>query len=170
MQFTSTRVAAALALAFGIALSSTSHAARPEGVPAEPQEITPAATPPGVMNQPITVVVQLNSQSVAEQQAAAGRKLGRAEKDTIKGQLRAQQDAMRPNIRTLGGTVLGSYQSAVNGIKVRISRGQLASLASLPGVVAVRPVQLHYPDNLHGVPLVGGPAVWQSLGIHGEGV
>src|SRR5438067_907073 len=82
-----------------------------------------------------------------------------AEKDTIKGQLRAQQDAMRPNIRTLGGTVLGSYQSAVNGIKVRISRGQLASLASLPGVVAVRPVQLHYPDNLHGVPLVGGPAV-----------
>lgn len=170
MQFKSTRVAASLVLAFGIVATSTSHAARPEGVAADPQEITPAWTPPGVMNQPMTVVLQLNGQSVAEQQGAAGRKLGRAEKDSAKAQLRAQQDALRPSIAALGGTVLASYQSAINGIKVRISRGQMASLASLPGVVAVRPVQLHYPDNIHGVPLVGGPAVWQSLGLHGEGV
>src|SRR6476660_1725630 len=170
MRFTTSRVAAALAAAFSIVATTNVNAARPEGVPTEPQEITPASPPPGVMNQPITVVVQLSGQSVAEQQGAAGRKLGRAEKDSIKGQLRAQQDAVRPNIQALGGTVLASYQSAINGIKVRIARGQVASLASLPGVAAVRPVQLHRPNNLPGVPLVGGPAVWQSLGIHGEGV
>ena len=169
MRFTTTRVAAVLAAAFSIVATTSVNAARPEGVPAE-QEITPSSLPPGVMNQPITVIVHLNGPSVAEQQGAAGRKLGRGEKDGIKGQLRSQQDAMRPSIQALGGTVLASYQSAINGIKVRIARGQVASLASLPGVAAVRPVQLHHPDNLHGVPLVGGPAVWQSLGIHGEGV
>jgi len=170
MQFKSTRVAASLALAFGIVVSSTSHAARPEGL-GEAQVVKPAWTPPGVMNQPMTVVLQLNGQSVAEQQANAGRKLARADKDSIKAQLRGQQDALRPSIQALGGTVLASYQSAINGIKVRISRGQVTSLASLPGVVAVRPVQLHYPNNLHGVPLVGAPAVWDGVnGLHGEGV
>src|SRR5256885_4148721 len=170
MRFTTSRAAAVLAAAFSIIATTNANAARPEGVPAEAQEITQASMPPGVMNQPITVVVQLNGESVAEQQGTAGRRLGRAEKDTIKGQLRAEQDALRPNIQALGGTVLTTYQSAINGIKVRIARGQVASLASLPGVAAVRPVQLHRPDNLHGVPLVGGPAVWQSLGLHGEGV
>jgi subtilisin family serine protease len=43
-------------------------------------------------------------------------------------------------------------------------------LASLPGVVAVRPLQVFRPNNLRGVPLIGTPAVWQNLGLHGEDV
>src|SRR5213078_3621885 len=42
--------------------------------------------------------------------------------------------------------------------------------AALPGVVAVRPLQLQKPDNVRGIPLIGAPTVWQNLGLHGEGV
>jgi subtilisin family serine protease len=37
-------------------------------------------------------------------------------------------------------------------------------------VVAVRPVYPSKRNNVHGVPVIGTPAVWQSLGIHGEGI
>ena len=170
MQFTSTRVAAALALALGSLASSNSDAIQPDAIEAAPQLTTPATMPPGLSRTPVTVILQLSGNSAAEQQAAAGRKLSRAEKDGVKAQLRAQQDALRASIEGAGGAVLATYQSAYNGMKVRIARDRTATLASLPGVVAVRTLQLHYPDNLRGVPLVGGPAVWQSLGLHGEGV
>src|SRR5437763_9308405 len=170
MKFTSSRVAAALAATFTILGSTNSNAARPEGVADAPQVIKPAWTPPGVMNKPMTVVLQLSGLSVAEQQGGAGRRLTRAEKDSIKAQLRAQQDALRPSIEALGGAVLANYQSAYNGIKVRIARGQAAALGSLPGVVGVRTLQLFRPENTNGVPLIGAPAVWQNPGLHGEGI
>src|SRR2546422_3605825 len=170
MRFGSVRAVAALALAFGVLGSSDLGAVRPEPVAEDAGLVTPVWTPLGVSKAPVTVVVQLAGDSVAEQQGSAGRKLERGEKDRIKGQLRSQQDGLRGSIESLGGTVVANYQAAYNGIKVRIAHDRVKELAALPGVVAVRPLQLMKPDNVRGIPLIGTPLVWQSLGLHGEGV
>src|SRR3989441_878780 len=170
MRLGSNRAVAARALAFGVLGSSDLGAVRPGPVAEDAGLITPVWVPLGVSKAPVTVVVQLAGDSVAEQQGYAGRKLKRGEKDRIKGQLRSQQDGLRGSIESLGGTVVANYQAAYNGIKVRIAHDRVKELAALPGVVAVRPLQLMKPDNVAGVPLIGPPAVWQSLGLHGEGV
>jgi minor extracellular serine protease Vpr len=170
MRLGSNRAVAALAMVFGVLGSSDLGAVRPEPVAEDAGLVTPVWTPLGVSKAPVTVVVQLAGDSVAEQQGNAGRKLERGEKDRIKGQLRSQQDGLRGSIESLGGTVVAHYQAAYNGIKVRIAHDRVKELAALPGVVAVRPLQLMKPDNVRGIPLIGAPAVWQSLGLHGEGV
>ena len=161
---------AALALVFGVLGSSNSGAVRPEPAADSESLVTPVWTPLGVNQAPVTVVVQLAGDSVAEQQTSAGRKLERDEKDVIKGQLRNQQDGLRGSIESLGGTVVANFQTAYNGIKVRIAHDRAKELAALPGVVAIRPLQLMRPQNVRSVPFIGTPAVWQSLGLHGEGV
>src|SRR5213596_2842665 len=170
MRFGSIRAVGALAFLFGILGSSNSGAVRPEAVGDGSSLVTPVWTPLGVSKAPVTVVVQLAGDSVAEQQANAGRRLDRDEKERIKSQLKSQHDGLRGSIESLGGTVIANYRVAYNGIKVRIAGDRVKELAALPGVVAVRPLQLMKPDNLLGIPLIGTPAVWQSLGLHGEGV
>jgi minor extracellular serine protease Vpr len=170
MRFGSIRAVAALALLFGILGSSNTGAVRPEPVAEGAGLVTPVWTPLGVSKAPVTVVVQLAGDSVAEQQGYAGRRLDRDEKERIKGQLKSQHDGLRVSIESLGGTVIANYRAAYNGIKVRIAAERVKELAALPGVVAVRPLQLMKPNNLRGVPLIGAPAVWQGLGLHGEGV
>src|SRR5258706_5858630 len=171
MRSGSIRALAGLALvSFGILGSSNSGAVRPEAVAEGTGLVTPVWTPLGVSKAPVTVVVQVAGDSVAEQQANGGRKLDRDEKERIKGQLKSQHDGLRGSIEGLGGTVLANYRAAYNGIKVRSGGDRVKELAALPGVVAVRPLQLVKPDNLRGIPLIGAPTVWQSLGLHGEGV
>jgi subtilisin family serine protease len=170
MRFTPTRAAVAVALACGI-FTSSSYAVRPAGVAEEATEIKPALMPAGLSLQPVTVVLEMAGESVAEQQGNAGRRLDRAEKQRAKDGLKGQQEAIRGHIEGRGGRVLATYQAAYNGMKVRISRDRVSELAALPGVVAVRPVMLHKPNNVHGVPLVGAPAVWDGLrGLRGDGV
>src|SRR3954469_14662424 len=169
MRFTTSRVAAVLAAAFSILGSTNAGAVRPAPAGDE-TTIKPAWTPLGVSKQQVTVVLQLTGASVAEQQGDAGRKFSDSEKGNAKAQLRSQQDGVRAGVEGLGGSVLAQYQAAYNGIKVRISRDRLPQLATLPGVVAVRPLQLMKPNNVRGIPAVGAPNVWQNLGIHGEGV
>jgi minor extracellular serine protease Vpr len=178
MRFRSVRAVAALALVVGVLGASSSGAVRPQPVSESDGLITPAWTPLGISRAPVTVVVQLAGDSVAVQQANAGRKLSREEKDWIKGQLKGHQDGLRGSIESRGGSVVAAYQTAYNGIKVRIARDRVKELASLPGVIAVRPLQLMRrdntqsvaPDNIRGVALIGTPAVWGSAGLHGEGV
>src|SRR5438094_5209909 len=170
MRLGSNRTVAALAMVFGVLGSSNLGAVRPEPVAEDAGLITPVWVPLGVSKAPVTVVVQLAGDSVAEQQGYAGRKLERGEKDRIKGQLRSQQDGLRGSIESLGGTVVANYQAAYNGIKVRIAHDRVKELAALPGVVPVRRLRLMKPDNVRGIPIIGTPAVWQSLGLHGEGV
>jgi subtilisin family serine protease len=169
MALTSVRAAAAAALVVSIA-SPNSQAVRPVPLGDGTEIVKPAWTPLGVSQREVTVVVQLAGESMAEQQGNAGRRLERSEKDRIKGQLRSQQDGLRGSIESLGGTVVANYQAAYNGIKVRIAHDRAKELAALPGVVAVRPLQLMKPNNVRGIPLIGTPAVWQTPGLHGEGV
>ena len=66
--------------------------------------------------------------------------------------------------------MVNTFQSSYNGMKVRIARSKADQLATLPGVVGVRPLQKVTRNNIHGVPMIGAPGVWQSLGLHGEGI
>src|SRR5256885_4667226 len=170
MRFGSIRAVAGFALVvFGILGSSNSGAVRPEAVGDGSSLVTPVWMPLGISKAPVTVVVQVAGDSVAEHQANAGRRLDRDEKERIKSQLKSQHEGMRGSIEGLGGTV-ANYRAAYNGIKVRIAADRVKELAALPGVVAVRPLQLMKPNNLRGIPLIGAPTVWQNLGLHGEGV
>ena len=132
--------------------------------------ITPAWTPYSVGISTAVVMVKLSGNPVALQQAAAGRKLSGAEKQAIKEQLRSQQASIVAAAEALGGQVLGTYQSAFNGVKVLISRDKVQDLAALAGVVSVRPVIPHERGNVRTNNLIGSPTVWQNLGVHGEGV
>src|SRR4029079_1621322 len=117
------------------------------------------------------VVVQLSDKSVAEAQADAGRKLTKAEKDQIKNQLKGNQDSIKPQIHAAGGTVLAHFQSALNGVKVRIPASKVDKLATLPGVIAVLPVHNDVPDNATSVPYIGAPTVWDTpTNYRGEGI
>lgn len=166
--------ALALSLAALVALSivSAAGAARPEPKPAGlPGAFTPAITPLGLSNKPTTVVVELAGDPVTVAESKDAVKWGDDQKRAWKDQLRAQQAPVADAIRARGGKVLASYQSAYNGIKVRITAREAAQLTSVPGVVAVRPLRAVRPDNTNGVPLIGGPAVWGGTpGLAGEGL
>lgn len=163
------RTFAALAVVLGAMAPHQSQAVRPEAAP-QAGAIRPAVLPLALSRQPVTVVVEMSGDPVAVRQADAGRRLERAEREQVKAQLRAAQSSVHGHIQGLGGTVLANYQAAYNGIKVRIARDKVNQLAALPGVVGVRPLIPIKRTNIHGVPVIGTPGVWQSLGIHGEGV
>ncbi len=132
----------------------------------------PAFLPPG--RDPdalVTVVATLAGEPVAVAQETASRRLLRAEKDRVKTERRGEQAAVRPSIEALGAEVLGTYQSALNGIKVRIPRRQLAALRELPGVVAVKPVGMYVRANAVAVPRIQAPVAWDvPARVHGEGI
>jgi minor extracellular serine protease Vpr len=139
------------------------------------ENLTPAVTPFGMSNAQTTVVVQLSGDPITVADANskdAGRgALSSAQKDAIRQQLRSQQSPVEQQIRQLGGKVLADYQAAYNGVKVQIAANATSELQSISGVVAVHPVHLVYPSNIHGVPQIGGPQAWDGLnGVHGEGI
>lgn len=119
----------------------------------------------------VTVMLEMRGDPVAVAQSkAGGRELSRAQRDRIKAELKGRQDAIVDDITARGGRVLAQVQSAYNGVKVGISRADVASLASLPNVLAVRGVQEFTPGNATSVPYIGVPSVWQSQGLTGAGI
>jgi len=132
----------------------------------------PAFVPPGLGSDGrVTVVATLAGEPVAVAQETAARRLSRVEKDRVKTQRRVEQAAARPSIEALGAEVFGTYQSALNGIKVSIPRRQLAALRQIPGVVAVKPVTVYQPADVVSVPRIQAPVAWDlPAGVHGEGI
>jgi len=127
--------------------------------------------PPGLDNTPVTVVVLLSGDPVAVVQETAGRKLDRAEKDAVKAARKNDQNAVISQITAAGGKVIGTFQSALNGVKVQISSNKVSALRDIPGVVGVKTVNRYERSNVIGVPRVGAPAVWSgSPAFHGEGI
>ncbi|MGZ4382105.1 MAG: S8 family serine peptidase [Gaiellaceae bacterium] len=158
-------------LATALCVTSAGVAA-PTPTPApEPGDFTPAVMPLGMSNQPTTVVVQLAADPVTVVDADAAAPLTDGQKQQLRTQLRSQQAPVAQQVQSLGGQVLATYQSSYNGLKVRIRADQARSLSTLPGVVAVHPLQLMEPSNVHAIPLIGAPQVWGGLpGLHGEGI
>ncbi|HET6212020.1 MAG TPA: S8 family serine peptidase [Micromonosporaceae bacterium] len=136
-----------------------------------PAGLTITGVPLGMSKAQTTVVLEMAGDPVTVADANAATPLTKAQKSAHRSQLRQQQLPAEQRIRELGGTVLASYQSSYNGIKVRIAANKAPSLLDIPNAVAVHRLQLMKPDNTHGVPLIGAPAVWDGLnGFHGEGI
>jgi len=127
---------------------------------------------PAVLDRtPVTVVAILSGDSVANVQAAAGRRLNRAEKSAIKMQRAANQAGKRASIEAAGGRVIRTFQSALNGVKVSIPRNQVSALRQVPGVTDVLPVGMYNISNVVSVPHIQAPIAWSgAAGVHGEGI
>ena len=135
-------------------------------------EFTPAFTPLGAdPNRQTTVMLKMAGDSVAVADFKAGRTLSEDQKAQVRGDLESRQEAIKGDLAANGAEVLGQYQDAYNGIKVRVSASSLKALASLPNVVAVRGVRIHQLDNSVSVPFIGTPQAWDGVaGVHGEGI
>jgi subtilisin family serine protease len=114
--------------------------------------------------------VKLSADPVAVVRSRApGKQISESDRKNIETALRAQQDAATPAIQATGARVMGSFQHALNGIRVRATPQQVAALSKLPGVVAVKPVATYRLENAQSVPFIGAPAAWQGPpGLHGE--
>jgi len=120
----------------------------------------------------VKVVLKMSAEPVAVARSLATNKtLSRAATAAVEAETHAQHIAAGPDIAALGGTVLGHFHHAINGVKVEIPRSQLGSLYSIPGVVDVMPVRNHTLNNAVSVPFIGAPAVWSGVpGFRGEDV
>src|SRR5712664_3788048 len=175
MRFGSNRSVVALALAFGILGSSAfSQFALAQTSPAQRFELASPDEQPlrdvSLGTQPLTVFLKMAGDPVAVVRSRApGKQISEPERRSIADSLRREQDAITPAIEAMGGTVVAKLQHAINGIKVRATRDQLASMATLPGVVGIKPVLVYKPVNAVSVPFIGAPAAWGgSPAFHGE--
>ena len=164
-------LAALVAVPLTLSFAATGAAApNPTAIDGATQ-IDTSFVPRSLSSEPTIVVAKLRGNSVAEAQAAAGRKLTGSEKNQIKGQLKAGQDALVPRIQAAGGTVLAQFQGALNGIKVQIAGSKLGQLAALPGVNGLLPVHEDVLENAVSVPYIGAPTVWSApTNYRGEGI
>jgi minor extracellular serine protease Vpr len=116
-------------------------------------------------NRKLTVVLQMADAPALE---VAG--LTKSQQTARAATLRTKQTGIDGRIRSAGGSVTGRYQYAYNGVRVRTTGTRLASLAAIPGVVAIRPLRVYTLDNTSAVPYVGAPTAWQANGATGDGV
>jgi len=118
----------------------------------------------------VTFVLKMAGDPVAVVRSRApGKQISDEQQRSIEHELRSQQDALHSLIEANGGTVLAKFQNALNGIKVQAPAEKLAALATLPGVVGVKPVAVYKLDNAISVPFIGAPAVWGgNPGFRGE--
>src|SRR5437667_4706303 len=123
-------------------------------------------------NTPVVAILKLSGDPVAVVKSQMpDMQLTAAQKDAIKAELKARQDALIPTIESLGGRVVGQYQVAYNGIAIQIPRSKLAGLAPLNSVVSVSPVQAFSPAHTTTLPFLAVPQVWGGVpGFRGEGM
>src|SRR5712664_2952131 len=162
-----TFIAAALSAAFSpLSLAQTNPAQRFELASPDEQPLREVS----LATQPLTVFLKMAGDPVAAVRSRTpGKQISEPERRSIADSLRREQDAITPTIEAMGGTVVAKLQHAVNGIKVRATPAQLASMATLPGVVGIKPVLTYKPVNAVSVPFIGAPAVWGgSPAFHGE--
>jgi subtilisin family serine protease len=128
-------------------------------------------TPRGIDQTMVKVVVIFAGDPVATAQETAGRKLTRQEKSVVKARRAAEQAASRSSLVAAGARVEGTFQSALNGIKVSVPRNRIAALRQISGVVGVKPVGVYTHDNVVSVPRTQAPFAWAGVnGVRGEGV
>jgi len=158
-----------VALAALLPLSTLAQNSRVVVRPAGPSALPPGTTPLGGE---LTVVLKLAPDPVAVVRSRApDRKLERSERERIASELRGGQNALVPLIEARGGRVMAQFQHAIDGIKVRVPADKLSAIATIPGVVAVKPVLTYHIVNSESVPFIGAGAVWGGHpGFRGEGI
>jgi subtilisin family serine protease len=164
-----------------VALSvvSAAGAANIKGVTPVPggslENVTPAITPLGLSNALTTFVVQLAGDPVtvadANSQDNGHGPLSPGQWQSLRDQLKAQQAPVAQQVQQFGGKVIAQFQSAYNGLAVQIPASKASSLESIPGVTGVFRSLNYTPSNIHGIPLIGAPAVWGGTpGFTGKGI
>jgi len=101
-------------------------------------KIDPKLGPSLLANRPVTVVVQMKGTPVTARNG-----LSKAQAASAASRLRTNQNRFGTAATKLGGKVLGKYQYAYNGVKVRIDGRKVAALAAQPNVVAIRRLEIH---------------------------
>jgi len=117
----------------------------------------------------VTVMLQLSADPVAVRQVKAGRVLSTGERSTIRAGVKRSQDRLIPAIQSAGGRVTAQLQDAYDGIQVRAPATALSRFARLPGVVAVRSIQVFHRTNTIAVPYIRAPIAWTGTST-GAGV
>ncbi len=131
----------------------------------------PHTTARSLDTKPVYVIAVLAGESVADVQLRQNRKLSRTEKNAVKLLRSSEQLKAKPAIEAAGGRVVGTYQSALNGVKVRIPNNRVAALKSIPGVVSVQRIATYRPENYLGVQRVQAPFAWSGAnGVRGENI
>jgi subtilisin family serine protease len=112
-----------------------------------------------------TVVLELAGSPVALHEAAArrgGRQLSDLDQAFLRADLRARQNALAPSLTALGARILGQYQDAFNGMKVRVTVRDLARIRALPGVQRVMSAPVYRLANVASDTYTGVPAAWAA--------
>ena len=171
------QIAAGAVCAAALAVGSASAIAQQAGAsrfkPVDDSGATIDRLPLSVLNKErVKVVVTMSAPSVAEVRASRpGHQITEQDHAAIHSQISQQHATLETTLVSRGGQVLAHYQDAMNGMKVEIDRGEIAGLASLPGVVQVVGVPMYTVDNTVSVPFIGAPQVWQGIpGFRGEHV
>jgi minor extracellular serine protease Vpr len=118
----------------------------------------------------VTVMLQLVADPVSVRQAKSPSRLTTLQRSSIRSAVKVSQDRIVPSIRAVGGRVIAQLQDAYDGIQVRAPAAALARLARLPGVTAVRSVQVFHRSNTVAVPYIGAPQAWSATKTTGKGV
>jgi minor extracellular serine protease Vpr len=157
--------------ALGLAQNANLESRFPQ-VLASPGDLSTRFVPATYGGRHVQVVVILSGDSVAKVRADMPmNKMAAVHADAIQRQAVEQQAAIKPLLEFHGAKVLAQYQHALNGIKIEVDGAKIATIAKLPGVVAVARVGTYYTTNATSVPFIGAPLVWQGIpGFRGEGI
>jgi minor extracellular serine protease Vpr len=94
---------------------------------------------------------------------AAVAALHRSEIGLRRAAVRQRQASARQAVEDLGGTVLESMDTVLNGLIVNIPDARVAELSNLPGVVRVHKVYRVRPFLNHALPIHKVPDAWMQL-------
>ncbi len=124
----------------------------------------------------VRVIIELNeppaAQVYARTRASGEPSLAATAARVQRAHVEAAQQALIPQIHSLGAQVHTRTRMAYNGIAVEVPASQAAALAQLPGVRAVHPDERVHVDTITSAPAIGAPALWDSstLGLTGAGI
>jgi minor extracellular serine protease Vpr len=133
-------------------------------------QVMPALIDP---SRQVDVMVEMSDQPVAGMVGDArdaGSTVSTSQKDARRGEIQTHQKPVEDAVRQSGGVVVGSLQDAYAGVHVHVRSAELATLAAVPGVVAIHLVPTYRPALTHSVPYIGAPEAWTSTGETGAGV
>jgi len=133
-------------------------------------QVLPALVDPA---RQVDVMVEMSDQPVAAMVGDArdsGATVSAADRDTRRSQIETHQKPVVDAARQSGGVVVGTLQDAYNGVHLHVRSAALATLAALPGVVAIHLVPTYKPALTESVPYIGAPQAWTGTGETGQGV
>jgi len=124
--------------------------------------------------------VELEAPSGVEMQVQARRSglkaqsLTNATREHLQNIEQTQQKVIQ-QISSLKGSkgnvqVLYQVKNVLNGIAVRTDEAGAEMIRQIPGVKSVSLMELHERGHVGSVPTIGGPEVWESFGVLGEGI